>query len=421
MSLTINEELTQEATRLKAEIAQLNATSGQLDADGTPSPDAIMAQKRLPGLNDDYRALLQTLNAAPKQTPVQTAKDQQDLQERNSNQAGSGYYETNAEKSARLSKEAADNRAAGSYETPQQASDRQVAAAIASRAAPAHVTTPAELKANAIAQGEALDQLNAARLARGEILGPADEAALKSKYDMIAAEYTASVNQLAAETKSKETADTATTLWDRGAADREAARLLAQSGETRLAAGETRAQGAEARAALTARQTPQIAALKDQMTQAQANVASSIKLGIAPTRGMANAPYDAYARMQAILNEQPAQVAQLQPQQAPTAPQVTAPPTAPTAAPQIYDSSPQGSSIGGQAPNVPTPLWQQGPAATGMANDQTSLWGQDKPTQSLFLSTYNNDPILASQMWAKQHNAPPQAPTVGPPRAPTLN
>lgn len=260
-----------------------------------------------------------------------------------------------------------------------------VADAINSRAP---VTTPAQLKANAIAQGEALDQLNAARLARGEILGPADEAALKSKYDMIAAEYAASVNQLAAETKTREATDTATTLWDRGAADREAARLLAQSGETRANAGETRAQQAEARAAQQAHFTQtqaQAGVYTAQAEQGQGIVDQATKLGVRISgdeykalyfdpharalallgQAMAGTDFDPHARALGLIGQQ------MQPAQAV--------PVAPSAVPQIYDSNPSGSGMGGQDPTA------QNWVSDGMGGGH----------------------------WV--------APTVGPPRAPTLN
>lgn len=202
-----------------------------------------------------------------------------------------------------------------------------VADAIASRAP---VTTPEQLKANAIAQGEALDQLNAARLARGEILGPADEAALKSKYDMIAAEYTAAVNKL--------TADTA---WARGEQGRADAAALAKSTDARAQAADTRA----AQQQKVQQAQVQADAYNQQATEGQGMLGQGIKLGVAPSaeavqqmyfdphkraldvlaQAMAGPEFDPNARALSLIGQQ------MQPAQAPYTP--LSMPAAPTITP----------------------------------------------------------------------------------------
>lgn len=102
------EELKAEARRLQAEIQASSEATNAKDADGTPSAEAILAQKRLEKLNDDYRAILQVVTsledkAASRTTapagpdPATTVADVQNTQARTAQlQAEAAERERNA-------------------------------------------------------------------------------------------------------------------------------------------------------------------------------------------------------------------------------------------------------------------------------------------------------------------------------------
>src|SRR5215471_495972 len=63
---TTLQRLQSEEERLRNEMTGLQGTANEKDPDGTPSADAMVAQKRLQQLNDDYRQLLSTILTAER-------------------------------------------------------------------------------------------------------------------------------------------------------------------------------------------------------------------------------------------------------------------------------------------------------------------------------------------------------------------
>lgn len=68
------EELLAESKRLKAQIDEYAKAATQLDPDGTPSADALIARTRLDKLNDDYRQILTAIATGQRTTTANRAQ-----------------------------------------------------------------------------------------------------------------------------------------------------------------------------------------------------------------------------------------------------------------------------------------------------------------------------------------------------------